>query len=91
MLRIRRIADGDLSNARLELLDELVVDLLVDDRARTRRALLPLEAERGNRDAFDRSVDVGIRGDDDRILAAHLGDDALDPLLSGLRSSPRAR
>ena len=29
-------------------------------------------------------VIVGIRRDDDRILAAHLGDHALDPLLAGL-------
>ena len=44
-----------------------------------------MEAERRDRDAFDGGVDVGVGRDDDRILAAHLRDDALDPLLARLR------
>ena len=34
-------------------------------------------------DAFDGGVDVGVGIDDDRVLAAHLEDGALDPDLAG--------
>src|SRR5207248_7963595 len=39
---------------------------------------------RGNGHSFHRLVEVGIRIDNDRVLAAHFGDDALDPDLSRL-------
>ena len=73
----------NLFDARLQLVKELVVDALVHDGARTRRALLALETERRLRDAFDGGVEIGIGVDDDGILAAHFEDGALDPDLAG--------
>src|SRR5690606_28822970 len=67
-----------------DALDDLVVDILVDDGARAGRALLTLEAEGGDDDALDGRVDVGLVVDDDGVLAAHLGGDALEVLLAGL-------
>ena len=44
---------------------------------------MPLKPERRGRHAFDGRIQIGIRGDDDRILAAHLENRALDPELAG--------
>ena len=44
-----------------------------------------MKAKRRNRDSFHGRIQVRVGCDDDRVLAAHLGDDALDPLLSRLR------
>ena len=50
---------------------------------RRRRALLAGVAERALDDGRHRLVEVGVGVDDDRVLAAHLGDDALDVALPG--------
>ena len=55
------------------------IDALDDDRARAGRALLPLKSEGRGDDSRRRVVQVRVRVNDDGILAAHLGDDALDP------------
>ena len=39
----------------------------------------------------DRRLQIGVVGHDDRVLAAHLGDHALDPALAGRPSAPRPR
>jgi len=57
----------------------------VDDCARARRAFLARETERGGDHAGNSGVQIGIVGDDDCVLAAHLGDRPLDPALAGLR------
>ena len=63
---------------------EGVVDPLEHDHPRARRALLARVAERAVDHADDRLVEVGIVVDHDRVLAAHLGDDALDVVLARL-------
>ena len=72
-------------------LDELVEDASHDDDARRGRALLPGVPERALRDRGHRDVEVGVGVDDDRVLAAHLGDDALHVSLPRGERSPRAR
>jgi hypothetical protein len=54
----------------------------VHDGARTRRALLALEAERRGHDAFCRIVEIAVIIHDDGVLAAHLEHGALDPQLA---------
>src|SRR6185437_12687468 len=80
-----RIADLDVGHARLDALEECVVDRFFDDGAGAGGTLLSVEAEGRGHDAFDGSVDVRIRADDDRVLAAELEDGALDPDLALLR------
>ncbi|CDN43862.1 hypothetical protein BN871_DS_00070 [Paenibacillus sp. P22] len=83
--RLGRVADPELLRQRRYFLQHRVVDVLMDDRARAGGALLSGEAERRCRDGFRRQVEIAVGVDDDRVLAAHLGDDALDPLLAGRR------
>ncbi len=83
--RVARVADRNSAHAASQFVDELVVDSFFDDRARARGAFLSLEAKRRNRDPFDGCVDIRVGGDNDRVLPAHLGDDAFDPFLPGLR------
>ena len=52
---------------------------------RAGRALLPVEAEGAGDDAIESGVDIGVGFNDDRVLAAHLEDGALDEDLAGLR------
>src|SRR5579871_1432118 len=77
------IAYMDSFDACLQLLEEFVVDALVNNRARTGRALLSLESESGSGNAFHGGIDVRVGVDDDGVLAAHLEDGALDPDLPG--------
>src|SRR5439155_15238191 len=70
-------------HARLELVQERVVDLLDHDGARAGGALLALEAEGRNRYALDRRIQVRLAVNHDGVLAPHLRDDALDPDLPG--------
>src|SRR5437762_4420018 len=77
------LADFDLGDAVFEALEEHVIDALVDDGAGAGGALLSAEAEGRDSNTFNRSVEVGIVADDNRILAAHFEDGALDPHLSG--------
>ncbi len=83
--RIVRLAHRDLRRARFELFEEAVVNGFMHDRARARRALLPLIPERRHRDAFHRGIQIAFAVHDDRVLAAHLGHHALDPDLAFLR------
>ena len=72
-----------------QALQELVVGLLQHDHPGTGRALLPLIAE-GRDDRLEhRDVEVGVGVDDDRVLAAELGDHALDPGAAGLLDGAR--
>ena len=80
-----RIADLDLRDALLDAFEEGVVDGVFDDSARAGGAFLAVESEGRSHDPFDGSIDVRIRADDDRVLAAHLEDGALDPDLALLR------
>src|SRR5439155_4340968 len=66
------IADRETRGVLGQPLDELVVHVGGDDRARAGAALLAREAEGRPRDALDRLVEIGSPGDDRRILAAHL-------------------
>ena len=61
-----------------------IVDLLHDDGARTRGALLAGVAERGRDDARGGLVQVRGFVHENRVLAAHLQDRAFEPLLAGL-------
>ena len=60
-----------------EPLGERVVDVVDDDDPRRGGALLARVAERALHDRGHRVVEVGVGVDDDRVLAAHLGDDPL--------------
>ena len=64
---------------------------LVDEHARRRRALLPGVAERRLDDRRDGLVEVGVGVDDDAVLAAHLGDDALELARAAARRRRRVR
>ena len=46
---------------------------------------MPAEAEGRSDHSIDSSVEIGIGADEDRVLATHLEDGALDPDLTGLR------
>ena len=69
---------------RLRPLDEprreRVVQALVDDHAARRRAALARRAERRPEDPVEREVEIGVVHDDDRVLAAELEVDVLEPL-----------
>ena len=72
-----------------EPLGQRVEDVVDDDDARRSGALLARVAERALHDRGHRVVEVGVRVDDDRVLAAHLRDDALHVPLA--RDAPRPR
>src|SRR5208282_2235013 len=73
----------DCFDPRFQLFEKFVVNPLIDDGARAGRALLALEAERGLGDALNGGVDIGVRVDDDGVLATHFQNRALDPDLAG--------
>ena len=56
----------------------------MDDDAARRRAALARRAERRPEDPVEREVEVGVVHDDDRVLAAELEVDVLQPLGGGL-------
>ena len=60
------------AHRRVEPVQELVVDRLVHDRRAERGAALPRRAEAGEQRALDGQVEVGVVGDDHRVLAAEL-------------------
>jgi hypothetical protein len=74
-----RVADLQLIRARDDALDDRLVRVADDYRARAGRTLLPLESERRLHDSRRSFVQIHIRVNDYRVLAAHLCDDALDP------------
>ena len=94
---VRWEADPERGEPLADPVDEVVVDFVVNDEPRGRAARLPLEAEVHPADhALDRVVEVGVREDDDRVLAAALERDGLDrdrrrALLDRAAPSPRAR
>ena len=64
-----------------DLVQDLVVDVGVHDGAARGAALLARVAVGALHDVGRRRVEVGRVVDDHRVLAAHLGDDPLDPAL----------
>lgn len=85
---VGRVVRGALSQSFcewLQLVDELVIDRFVNNQARAHRTFLTLEAKGGGDDALSGFVEiVDVLVDDNGVFAAHLGDDALDPLLAGV-------
>jgi hypothetical protein len=84
VVRVAHVADLE----RLGLLDDEVENLVVASRRRDEpragRALLALESV-GRLDGARRGLlEIRVVVDDDRVLAAHLRDDALEPLLAGV-------
>ena len=67
-----RVADAAPSTAAREAGEELVVDLLVDDRDAERGAPLTGGAETAEQRALDGEVEVGVGQDDQGVLAAEL-------------------
>jgi hypothetical protein len=74
---------------RLGALDEpplqRVVDVAVDDHAARRSAALARGAERRPDDPLDGEVEIGVLHDEDRVLAAELEVDVLEPVRGRLR------
>ena len=66
-----------------EPLDEQVVHATDRDDPRSGRAALPAEAEHRANSGRNRLVEVGVRVDDDGVLATHLRDHAADFPLAG--------
>jgi hypothetical protein len=79
------MADADGFDLRRKAAQELVVDVLVHDRAAAGRALLALVAVGRGDHGVDRLVEVAVAVDQDAVLAAHLGDQPLHPDLALLR------
>ena len=73
-----RRADDQALDRGCSRASRFVVGRADDDQPAAGAALLAGVAERRRDDARDRLVEVGVVVDDDRVLAAHLGDDALD-------------
>ena len=71
-----------LLHPRLQALQKLVVDALIDDRPRAGRALLPLKSEGRRATPSTAAVEIGVSIHDDRVFAAHLENRALDPDLA---------
>ena len=82
--RIEAVADLELAGLVDDALDDLVVDRLVREQARARRAALALVVEDRVGRPGDRAVEIGVREDDGRRLAAELERDALEVAGGGL-------
>ena len=59
---------------RLDRCDECIGDRCFDIQTRERGAFLSAHAVGTANDASGRTLEIGLRGHDARILAAHLGD-----------------
>ena len=83
--------DHQLAGGGDEALDDLVVHVADHDEPAGGRALLAGVAEGGDDGAGHGLVGIGVGVDDERVLAAHLGDDPLDVALArgGLGRLPR--
>jgi hypothetical protein len=80
VLVLRGITDGQLRYAVLQLLNEGIVNLLVYDGARTRRALLAGKTECRGDHAVSSGIEISRIGvHHDGILATHLEHGPLDP------------
>ena len=75
-------AHDQLAGGADQPVDDLVVDVAHDDEPAGGRALLARVAEGREHRAGHRLVGVGVGVDDQRVLAAHLGDDPLDVALA---------
>src|SRR6185369_17667907 len=78
------IAELDLRGALRDLFEHRIINAGIDDGPRAGRTFLALETEGRLHDSGSGLVEVGIVGDDYRVLAAHLSHDPLDPKLSRL-------
>ena len=76
------LADVEHLDRAREALQQRVVDALVDERAGGGGALLAGVDERGGDQRGDDLVEVGVGVHDHAVLAAHLGDHALEVLLA---------
>ena len=81
--RVARMSDRHQLGRTREPLGQRVEDVVDRDDAGRRGTLLARVAERALQDRRHRVVEVGVGVDDDRVLAAHLRDDALDVPLTG--------
>src|SRR5262249_44159875 len=70
--RVEGIAAGHLLRARRYLLDELVLDGLVDEQPRSGGAHFPLAVEDARRRAAHRGLEIRVRKNNVRRLAAEL-------------------
>src|SRR5262249_20775786 len=73
-----RIAETDALDLLTERSDELAVDALLHEQARTRRAHFALIGEGPEERAVHRGVEIRVLEDDVRILATELDRHALD-------------
>ena len=78
-----RLVDQQRLDRAVQALEQAVGDPLVHERAARGAALLAREAERRVGERGDGVVEVGVGVDDHAVLAAHLGDDALEVALAG--------
>ena len=87
--RVDTVANGQLAGPVDELGHEPVIDLVFDDDAAGSGAALAGGPECPLNDAAHGLIHVGVGQDDDRVLAAHLGLDFLQPLGTfGVEFSP---
>ena len=84
-LEVVGLADLEHLDRARQALDQRVVDRLVAEHAGGGRALLAGVQERRLHERGDDLVEVGVGVDDHAVLAAHLGDHALEVLLAGRR------
>ena len=82
-LGVGRLADVQHLDRARQPLDQRVVDRLVGEHPRGRRALLARVVERGLHERGHDVVEVGVGVHDHAVLAAHLGHDALQVPLAG--------
>src|SRR5579872_2830092 len=82
---LRRVAHTNLVDAFFQTFQEYVVDLLVNNGSRARRAFLAGESKSRLCNALHGRVQVGIVSHNDGVFAAHLQNCAFDPLLAGAR------
>ncbi len=82
-LGVGGLADVQHLDRARQPLDQPVVDRLVREHARGRRALLARVVERGLHERGDDVVEVGVGVHDHAVLAAHLGHDTLQVPLAG--------
>ncbi|MDL1901135.1 sigma-70 family RNA polymerase sigma factor, partial [Anaerolineae bacterium CFX9] len=83
-LRIEGVADGHLLVVGHELVQEGRVDALVDDQPARGGAALARRAHGAEERGRQRSAQVGLVGDDQRVVAAELQDGAAEPLAHDL-------
>src|SRR5207249_11346683 len=81
--RLLWIANAQTGGGGEQPLHHTFVIFLEDDQTRTGGAFLSLVTESGINCVHDRFVKIGVGIDNDRVLAAHLADHALELSLAG--------